>query len=568
MMLNRISSYIKVWDRRRIKVLLWTIALGSAFVGSNLFFDNNSVQAEQASVSTKQVPVRLDGVLQSFDPPAVMIDEVTLVPFRPVFEQLGAVVSFDASTQTVTAVKDDKRIQLTIGSAIGKIGDQSWPLPTKAQLIDGTTMVPLRFISEALLANVEWDMRTASVSITSFEHLSPLKAKVNQIIGQIITPTMTNFQKIYAIHKYVVNHVTYDYVNYYKGTVPLLSYSAEGALLGGLAVCDGYTKAMSVLLDKVEIENIRVMGTVRAGEHSWNMVQLNGQYYHIDATWNDSDNNIRNKHELSQGVDTSLDYLETYNPTKDLGYKYFLVSSERLEGHTFPTSAYPKTSHSFDGVFSEAIPFGETADDIYVRALFRNGGEFSYGALKGIAKIDKNGERSYPFSNSDVEVSRFLTPIIFDDHLYYGVGDIIDNVFPVSLSIHRISLNSGEDTPFLDKVFDLKVSGKYMFYTAEVKEANDRGFITRNSHLRRILSNGEQDTLIAENIGSFLLHGNFIYYTKKGDSSSSNKTLHRVSLEGKDDTLLATGADIDHIDGYSEGILSIQVQKYIHLRNE
>ncbi|MNV85642.1 hypothetical protein D3C71_1796130 [compost metagenome] len=92
-----------------------------------------------------------------------------------------------------------------------------------------------------------------------------------------------------------------------------------------------------------------------------------------------------------------------------------------------------------------------------------------------------------------------------------------------------------------------------MFYTAEVKESNDRGFITRNSHLRRILSNGEQDTLIAENIGSFLLHGNFIYYTKKGDSSSSDKTLHRVSLDGKNDTLLASGADIDHIYGYSEG---------------
>ena len=63
--------------------------------------------------------------------------------------------------------------------------------------------------------------------------------------------------------------------------------SAYGALVEGSAICGGYTQAMTLLLQRCGIPVTYVMN--EDGEHVWNLVQINGQAYHLDATWNDTD---------------------------------------------------------------------------------------------------------------------------------------------------------------------------------------------------------------------------------------------------------------------------------------
>ncbi|WFD09035.1 copper amine oxidase N-terminal domain-containing protein [Tepidibacter hydrothermalis] len=82
----------------------------------------------------------------------ILVEGRTLVPVRVVSESMGATVSWEGETKTVTIVKGDKTIKLQVN---GK----------DAKLIGNTTYVPVRFVSESLGLNVEWDGETRTVNI-------------------------------------------------------------------------------------------------------------------------------------------------------------------------------------------------------------------------------------------------------------------------------------------------------------------------------------------------------------------------------------------------------------------
>ena len=72
--------------------------------------------------------------------------------------------------------------------------------------------------------------------------------------------------------------------------------SVYGCLVNGIASCEGYAKSMKYLLDDVGIENYIVTGTTVTGEgspqgHAWNIVEIDKKHYHVDATWDDPDEN-------------------------------------------------------------------------------------------------------------------------------------------------------------------------------------------------------------------------------------------------------------------------------------
>ncbi|WP_338462034.1 copper amine oxidase N-terminal domain-containing protein [Brevibacillus borstelensis] len=117
---------------------------------------------------TRDIVIFIDGALQVFQMPPVEIDGRTLVPLRAIFEALGAKVEWDEATQTVTATKDNNTIQLTIGSKVAYKNGKKINLDVPAQLFNGdTTMVPIRFVSEALGAKVGWDAYSNSVVISN-----------------------------------------------------------------------------------------------------------------------------------------------------------------------------------------------------------------------------------------------------------------------------------------------------------------------------------------------------------------------------------------------------------------
>ena len=108
-----------------------------------------------------------------------------------------------------------------------------------------------------------------------------------EIVSEIITPDMNEFERELAIHDYIVLNTEYDYENYLANTIPSDSYSAYGVFFKGTAVCQGYAHAAHLMLWLSGIESHIVSGTARGNSHAWNKVKIGGEYYNLDVTWDD-----------------------------------------------------------------------------------------------------------------------------------------------------------------------------------------------------------------------------------------------------------------------------------------
>ncbi len=113
--------------------------------------------------------VILDGEVLSFDVPPFIAYGRTLVPLRTIFEALGAQVYWDEVSRTVVAEKESVKrvVSLTIGKQEAYVNNAPIKLDIPAVIVRGRTLVPLRFVSEALGATVEWSAQTQTVTITS-----------------------------------------------------------------------------------------------------------------------------------------------------------------------------------------------------------------------------------------------------------------------------------------------------------------------------------------------------------------------------------------------------------------
>ncbi len=113
------------------------------------------------------VRVFVDGQPVSFDVPPIVAVGRVLVPLRGVFNRLGAIVTWDPGSQSVLAARGDTSITLRIGDTQAHINGQPTLMDVPALLVDGRTMVPLRFISQALGSQVSWDAASTTVQIAS-----------------------------------------------------------------------------------------------------------------------------------------------------------------------------------------------------------------------------------------------------------------------------------------------------------------------------------------------------------------------------------------------------------------
>lgn len=119
------------------------------------------------------IKVLINSVPQTFPQPPVMINNRVMVPLRGIFEALGAEVKWDPQTQAVKATKGSTTIELKIGDSTAYKNGQSVTLEPPPQIVNGSTMVPVRFVSEALGAEVKWDGATQTVNIFTSTNITP-----------------------------------------------------------------------------------------------------------------------------------------------------------------------------------------------------------------------------------------------------------------------------------------------------------------------------------------------------------------------------------------------------------
>lgn len=117
--------------------------------------------------------ITIDGQVLYCDVPPVIQNGRTLVPMRAIFEALNARIQWNGTARIVTARRNNITVQLTIGSTIAYVNKQPVILEVPAGIVSQRTMVPLRFVSEALGAAVDWNAASSTVSISSDYNSQP-----------------------------------------------------------------------------------------------------------------------------------------------------------------------------------------------------------------------------------------------------------------------------------------------------------------------------------------------------------------------------------------------------------
>ncbi len=117
-----------------------------------------------------------------------------------------------------------------------------------------------------------------------------LSKRVSEVAAQCKSSASGDYAIALWLHDWIVNHCYYDLDN--------RRFAAEDLFFSGVCVCDGYSKAYQLLLQACGLQTMRVTG----GSHAWNAVRINGDWVHVDTTWDDP-----------SGASTAVSGQETHN---------------------------------------------------------------------------------------------------------------------------------------------------------------------------------------------------------------------------------------------------------------
>lgn len=146
---------------------------------------------------------------------------------------------------------------------------------------------------------------------TNAEQETFVKSEVKRLVSELITPSMSDVEKVKVINEYIVKKTTYS------DDTQASPHAAYTILTEGKGVCQAYATLAYMMLTEAGMEAHYVTGF--AGEnHAWNLVKVDGEWYHLDPTWNDPT------------FATSSPELAEY-----ISYEYFLISDRVIsQDHT------------------------------------------------------------------------------------------------------------------------------------------------------------------------------------------------------------------------------------------
>ena len=152
---------------------------------SSLYIDDTNLYIKKSDVDrylqTGDTYVQLNDKILGFSQPPVTENDRTLVPMRFLLEQMGEEVTWDDATQTATAtvpvtteeeiqtfgLAEEKSVTFSVDNTMATVNGSAATMDVPARLINDKTMVPLRFLSENLGFNVQWDEASRTAIVTT-----------------------------------------------------------------------------------------------------------------------------------------------------------------------------------------------------------------------------------------------------------------------------------------------------------------------------------------------------------------------------------------------------------------
>ena len=175
--------------------------------------------------------------------------------------------------------------------------------------------------------------------LTDLQQEFTVETELNREVATIKAHYHTPIEKIKAVNDYIVAKTEYS-----ENSVAS-PHSAYALITEGKAVCQGYTLVAHQMLEKLGFETKYVTGYVNGNElHAWNLVKVDGQWFHMDTTWNDPTPN-------REGVFT---------------YNYFLVNDQQLaKDHVWKREDFPQATSAKYHYFQNMQHIHTTGKQMY-----------------------------------------------------------------------------------------------------------------------------------------------------------------------------------------------------------
>lgn len=240
---------------------------------------------------------------------------------------------------------------------------------------------------------------------------------IEEVIGDLDVPTLTDEQKALLIHDRLALRCEYDYENYLDRSIPASSYTAFGCLVLGTSVCQGYSEAYQYLLELVGIDSYLCSSDKL--NHVWNIVNIDGEIYHVDVTWDDPVWDVPGRVLHTNFLCSSEEFEDSHeardyddSPECEKYDEYFWRESDTafilLDGEIYYVDSEEEMLKTYDGTELCSVD-----DTWYARGnsyytgnyarLATDGEDLFYSQTKGVYKYDKDTkqiEQVYEFDNN------------------------------------------------------------------------------------------------------------------------------------------------------------------------
>ena len=166
-------------------------------------------------------------------------------------------------------------------------------------------------------------VRYSGVDADRLQRNRDLADAIRRAVDRSVEPGMSDYEMAKALHDYIVLNSAYGY----PSDLPQVIDGGYLILVRGMGVCTDYAQAYKELMDAVGIPCEVVFGVAGGASHAWNVIQIDGAWYHVDTTWDDP----------------------TPNREGYVRYDYFLKSDSYMRrDHTQWDETHPCTSTRYD----------------------------------------------------------------------------------------------------------------------------------------------------------------------------------------------------------------------------
>lgn len=231
------------------------------------------------------------------DAPALLMDSDVFSQDLPSFdsaEKAGAYVraAFKARDEGVVFFYEGVPKNMdndALSTFFNKLMDDVLDCAFRHDLADPTGGDYLLYQFATLTLKYNYDGSTLGIELhfayyTTAAQEAAVDSTAAELIKYLELTGKTDYERLTAIYSWICEKVKYDNGNL-NDEAYTLKYTAYAALVNKTAVCQGYAVLLYRLALMAGIETRVVTGTANGGGHAWNIVKLDGKWYHVDATW-------------------------------------------------------------------------------------------------------------------------------------------------------------------------------------------------------------------------------------------------------------------------------------------